>query len=119
MGKRVADLLIETLQAAGVKTCYGIVGDTMNRIAHAIDRSEIEDVATIQRFVRERCKIHPAEIVAKSALYKGYCSWCETRGVAPLNKNWFGRELRAAPVPHRQFRAPGKPGPGGPGPGPE
>ncbi len=42
MGKRVADLLVETLQAAGVKRCYGIVGDTLNRIAHAIDRSEIE-----------------------------------------------------------------------------
>jgi pyruvate dehydrogenase (quinone) len=38
----VADLLFETLQAAGVKTRYGIVGDTMNRIAHAIDRSEID-----------------------------------------------------------------------------
>ncbi len=42
MSKRVADLLVETLQAAGVKRCYGIVGDTLNRIAHAIDRSEIE-----------------------------------------------------------------------------
>src|SRR5450631_982030 len=42
MTKRVADLLVEVLQAAGVKTCYGIVGDTLNRIAHAIDRSEIE-----------------------------------------------------------------------------
>ena len=42
MGKRVADLLVETLQAAGVKRCYGIVGDTLNRIAHAIDHSEIE-----------------------------------------------------------------------------
>src|ERR1700687_1526566 len=42
MSKRVADLLIETLQAAGVKTCYGIVGDTLNRIAHAIDRREID-----------------------------------------------------------------------------
>jgi pyruvate dehydrogenase (quinone) len=42
MTKRVADVLIETLQAAGVKRCYGIVGDTLNRIAHAIDRSEIE-----------------------------------------------------------------------------
>src|SRR6202030_3160433 len=42
MGARVADLLVETLQAAGVKTCYGIVGDTMNRIAHAIDHSEID-----------------------------------------------------------------------------
>src|SRR6266705_1558805 len=42
MTKRVADLLVETLQAAGVKTCYGIVGDTMNRIANAIDRSQID-----------------------------------------------------------------------------
>ena len=38
----MADLLVGTLQAAGVKTCYGIVGDTLNRIAHAIDRSEID-----------------------------------------------------------------------------
>src|SRR5258708_37727021 len=42
MSRRVADLLVETLQASGVKTCYGIVGDTMNRIAHAIDRSQID-----------------------------------------------------------------------------
>ena len=42
MGTRVADLLVETLQAAGVRTCCGIVGDTMNRIAHAIDRSRID-----------------------------------------------------------------------------
>src|SRR5438105_5244389 len=42
MSKRVADLVIETLQAASVRTCYGIVGDTLNRIAHAIDRSEID-----------------------------------------------------------------------------
>jgi pyruvate dehydrogenase (quinone) len=41
MSKRVADVLIETLQAAGVERCYGIVGDTLNRIAHAIDRSAI------------------------------------------------------------------------------
>ncbi len=42
MSKRVADVLIETLQAAGVKRCYGIVGDTLNRIAHAIQQSKIE-----------------------------------------------------------------------------
>jgi pyruvate dehydrogenase (quinone) len=42
MSKRVADVLIETLQAAGVKRCYGIVGDTLNRIAYAIHESEIE-----------------------------------------------------------------------------
>src|SRR5437868_12810453 len=42
MSKRVADLLVETLEAAGVRTCYGIISDTLNRIAHAIDRSEID-----------------------------------------------------------------------------
>jgi pyruvate dehydrogenase (quinone) len=42
MSQRVADVLVETLQAAGVKRCYGIVGDTLNRIAHAIDLSKIE-----------------------------------------------------------------------------
>src|SRR5882724_9605833 len=42
MGKRVADVLIETLQAAGVKNCYGIVGDTLNRIAYAIHESDID-----------------------------------------------------------------------------
>jgi len=42
MTRRVADVLVETLQTAGVKRCYGIVGDTLNRIAHAIDRSDIE-----------------------------------------------------------------------------
>jgi pyruvate dehydrogenase (quinone) len=42
MTKRVADVLIETLQTAGVERCYGIVGDTLNQIAHAIDRSTIQ-----------------------------------------------------------------------------
>ena len=42
MSKRVADLVVDTLQAAGVRSCYGIVGDTLNRIAHSIDRSEID-----------------------------------------------------------------------------
>ena len=42
MTKRVAEILIETLQSAGVRTCYGIVGDTLNRIAHAIHVSEID-----------------------------------------------------------------------------
>jgi pyruvate dehydrogenase (quinone) len=38
----VADLLVETLEVAGVKTCYGIVGDTLNQIAHAIHGSNID-----------------------------------------------------------------------------
>ena len=41
MSRRIADVVIETLYAAGVERCYGIVGDTLNLIAHAIDRSGI------------------------------------------------------------------------------
>ncbi|MEZ2299740.1 thiamine pyrophosphate-dependent enzyme [Variovorax sp. RCC_210] len=40
--RKVADLVIETLQHAGVKRCYGIVGDTLNHVTDAIRRSDIE-----------------------------------------------------------------------------
>jgi pyruvate dehydrogenase (quinone) len=42
MSKKVAEVIIDTLQAAGVKNCYGIVGDTLNLIAGCIKRSEID-----------------------------------------------------------------------------
>ena len=44
MSKKVADVLIDALVSAGVKNCYGIVGDTMNQIAHSINRSSIDFV---------------------------------------------------------------------------
>ena len=69
MSKRVADLLVETLQAAGVKTCYGIVGDTMNRIAHAIHRSEIE-------FVHMRHEEAGAFAAAAEASFTGRLTAC-------------------------------------------
>lgn len=40
--KRVADIIVETLQEAGVKRCYGIVGDTLNYITSAIHNSDIK-----------------------------------------------------------------------------
>jgi pyruvate dehydrogenase (quinone) len=42
MSKKVAEIIVETLQSAGVKHCYGIVGDTLNHIAGALSRSSIE-----------------------------------------------------------------------------
>ena len=36
---KVADIIVETLIAAGVERCYGIVGDTLNQITDAISRS--------------------------------------------------------------------------------
>jgi pyruvate dehydrogenase (quinone) len=42
MAKKVADVLVEVLEEAGVKHCYGIVGDTLNSIAEVLNRSGIE-----------------------------------------------------------------------------
>ena len=42
MSKRVADVIVEVLEAAGVKRCYAVIGDTVNRIANAIHGSGIE-----------------------------------------------------------------------------
>ena len=39
--RKVADIIVDTLQAAGVQRCYGVVGDTLNHITDAIRRSEI------------------------------------------------------------------------------
>ncbi|MRW84138.1 ubiquinone-dependent pyruvate dehydrogenase [Pseudoduganella sp. FT26W] len=41
MSKTVAEVIIETLQQAGAKHCWGVPGDTLNHITDAIRRSEI------------------------------------------------------------------------------
>ena len=38
----VGEVIVETLQHAGVQNCYGIVGDTLNHITDAIRRSQIK-----------------------------------------------------------------------------
>lgn len=44
--KKVAQIVVETLEQAGVRRCYGIVGDTLNHVTDAITRSQIEWVHT-------------------------------------------------------------------------
>ena len=44
MSKKVAELIVEVLESAGVKHCYGIVGDTLNTFATGLSRSEIQFV---------------------------------------------------------------------------
>ena len=39
--RKVAEIIVQTLQEAGVKRCYGVVGDTLNHVTDAIRRSEI------------------------------------------------------------------------------
>lgn len=40
--KTVAEVIVETLEAAGVKHCWGVPGDTLNYVTDAIRRSSIE-----------------------------------------------------------------------------
>jgi pyruvate dehydrogenase (quinone) len=42
VSQKVAKIIVDTLQAAGVRNCYGIVGDTLNLIAGYINRSDID-----------------------------------------------------------------------------
>lgn len=44
--KRVAQIVVETLEQAGVRRCYGIVGDTLNYVTDAMTRSKIQWVHT-------------------------------------------------------------------------
>src|SRR6267154_1312884 len=44
MSKKVAQVIVETLKAAGVKNCYGIVGDTLNTFATSLSKCGIEFV---------------------------------------------------------------------------
>jgi pyruvate dehydrogenase (quinone) len=69
MSKRVAEVIVETLQAAGVKRCYGVIGDTVNRIAHAIDASEIE-------WVHVRHEEAGAFAASAEALFTGELTAC-------------------------------------------
>src|SRR5580704_3710459 len=44
MSKKVGEVIVETLVSAGVKHCYGVVGDTLNTIATSLSQSGIEFV---------------------------------------------------------------------------
>src|SRR6202522_628800 len=44
MSKKVAQVIVDTLVSAGVKNCYGIVGDTLNSFATSLSRSDISFV---------------------------------------------------------------------------
>jgi pyruvate dehydrogenase (quinone) len=44
MSKKVAQVIVEALQSAGVKHCYGIVGDTLNNFATSLSKSDIKFV---------------------------------------------------------------------------
>jgi pyruvate dehydrogenase (quinone) len=44
MSKKVAQVIVDTLVDAGVRHCYGIVGDTLNTFATSLSKSQIQFV---------------------------------------------------------------------------
>ena len=44
MSKKTGQVIVDTLVSAGVKHCYGIVGDTLNTFATSVSQSEIQFV---------------------------------------------------------------------------
>src|SRR6202789_2197386 len=44
MSKKVAQVIVDTLVSAGIKNCYGIVGDTLNSFAQSVSKSDISFV---------------------------------------------------------------------------
>src|SRR5712672_1144776 len=69
MSKKVAQVVVETLQSAGVKNCYGIVGDTLNTFATSLNRSDI-------KFVHMRHEEAGAYAAAAEALLMGRLTAC-------------------------------------------
>jgi pyruvate dehydrogenase (quinone) len=59
-GRLVADIIVETLQNAGVRHCYGMVGDTLNLIARSLEKSEIEWVSMRPGYSRPTATVRPS-----------------------------------------------------------
>jgi putative DNA primase/helicase len=57
----------------------------------------MRDLASpVAAFTRERCKIGHNNAIAVDELYEAYKVWCEDNGHPKVNKQTFGRDLRAA-----------------------
>ncbi len=68
-GRKIADVIVETLEAAGVRRCWGIPGDTLNHVTDAIRRSHI-------RFVHVRHEETAGFAAGAEALLSGNLTAC-------------------------------------------
>src|ERR1700750_3117223 len=73
MSKRVADVIVETLQEAGVRHCWGVPGDTLNFVTDAIRRSEIKWVHVRHEEVGGFAAGADAMLTGELALCAGSC----------------------------------------------
>ena len=60
MSQTVADILVGTLQQLGVKHIFGLIGDSLNPLADAIRRSDIEWVG-VRHEEGAACRLRPSQ----------------------------------------------------------
>jgi pyruvate dehydrogenase (quinone) len=90
MSKKVADIIVETLQSAGVKHCYGVVGDTLNLIARSLERSDIEWVSVRHEEVGAFAAQAEAQLMGRLTAVAGSCgpgSLHFINGIFEANRN--------------------------------
>jgi pyruvate dehydrogenase (quinone) len=73
MSKKVAEIIVEVLEQAGVKRCYGIVGDTLNLIAEHLDKSPIEWVHVRHEEAGAFAAAHEALLTGQLTACAGSC----------------------------------------------
>lgn len=90
MSKLVADIIVDTLQSAGVKHCYGVVGDTLNLIARSLERSEIEWVSVRHEEAGAFAAQAEAQVAGRLTAVAGSCgpgSLHFINGIFEANRN--------------------------------
>ena len=90
MSKKVADIIVETLQSAGVRHCYGIVGDTLNLIARSLERSKIEWVSVRHEEAGAFAAQAEAQVTGRLTAVAGSCgpgSLHFINGIFEANRN--------------------------------
>src|SRR5580658_11324290 len=73
MSRTVADVIVETLERAGAKRCYGVPGDTLNYVTDAIRRSDIRWVHVRHEEVGAFAAGADALLTGELALCAGSC----------------------------------------------
>lgn len=73
MSANVAEIMVDTLQNAGAKRCYGVVGDTLNHFTDALRQSEIEWIGVRHEEVGGFAAGGEAYLTQELALCAGSC----------------------------------------------
>src|ERR1700735_5451992 len=71
MSQTVADILVGTLQELGVKHIFGLIGDSLNPLADAVRRSDIEWVGVRHEEVAALAASGQAKLTGRLAVCAG------------------------------------------------